>query len=276
MPNTTIKTFLDKNYLVNMLYLVGIGLKPSHLTLEALECIKKSDQVFLEVYTSQYSEGLLKELKDLTGKDIKEINRTDVEENFTSALTSANKNNICLLIFGNPLTATTHIQLLIDAKEAGIKWKVIPGISVTNMIAESGLDEYKFGRTVTICYHLPNFEPDSFYDQIKENQKMGLHTLCLLDIKKDQPQQRLMTAIEAIEVLEKIMLKKKHKDKFLYVALLAMGSERQKVLVGRKMIFASKEIQEIYPQSMIIPGKMNEKEKEAVKNLYDPLIEWEN
>ncbi|MFA6064307.1 MAG: diphthine synthase [archaeon] len=259
-----------------MLYLIGIGLKPSHLTLEALECIKKSDQAFLEVYTSQYSEGLLKELRDLTGKDIKEINRTDVEENFTSALTSANKNNICLLVFGNPLTATTHIQLLLDAKEAGIKYKVIPGISITNMIAESGLDEYKFGRTVTICYHLPNFEPDSFYTQIKENQKMGLHTLCLLDIKKDQPQQRLMNSVEAIEVLEKIMLKKKQKDKFLYIALLGMGSEKQKILVGRKMIFTSKEIHEVYPQSMIIPGKMNEKEKEIVKKLYDPLIEWKD
>jgi len=262
--------------MIKMLYLIGIGLKPQHLTLEALETIKKSDQVFLEVYTSQYSEGLLNELKNITGKEIREINRTDVEENFTSALTSATKNNICLLVFGNPLTATTHIQLLLDAKEAGIKWKVIPGISITNMVAESGLDEYKFGRTVTICYHLPNFEPDSFYDQIKENQKMGLHTLCLLDIKKDQPIQKMMNSIEAIEVLEKIMTKKKQKDKFLYISLLGMSSNKQKILVGRKMIFESKEVKEIYPQSMIIPGKMNDKEKEVVKALYDPLIEWKD
>ena len=72
------------------------------------------------------------------------------------------------------------------------------------------------------------------------------------------------------------MTKKKQKDKFLYIALLAMGSEKQKILVGRKMIFDSKEVREIYPQSIIIPGKMNEKEKEVVKNLYDPLIEWKD
>jgi diphthine synthase len=251
-----------------MLYLIGIGLKPSHLTLNALETIKQCDQVFLETYTSQYSEGIAKELTQIIGKNIKELNRKEVEEGFESALLSANKNNIGLLVFGNPLTATTHIQLLLDAKEKGIKFKIIPGISITNMIAESGLDEYKFGRTVTICFQLPNFEPESFYAQIKENQKIGLHTLCLLDIKKDEKPQRMMNCKEAIETLEKIALKRKEKNKFEYIALIGMGGEKQKILVGEKNIKSFKEIDAIYPQSLIIPGKINEKEKEAMEKLY--------
>ncbi|MFA5126023.1 MAG: diphthine synthase [archaeon] len=257
-----------------MFYLIGLGLKPSHITLEALEAIKQCDQVFLEVYTSQYSEGFVDEIQKQTGKTIKEFNRKEVEEHFESALMSASKNNIGLLVFGNPLTATTHIQLLIDAKEKGIKWKVIPCISITNMIAESGLDEYKFGRTITICFHLPNFTPDGFYKQIKGNQKAGLHTLCLLDIKKDQTPQRLMNCIEAIEVLEKIASKKKQKNKWLYVALIGMGSENQKIIPGKKAILESKEIKEIFPQSMIITGKMNEKEKEALEKLHGTKISW--
>jgi diphthine synthase len=255
-----------------MLYLIGIGLKLSHLTLEALECIKKCDSVFLEVYTSQYSEGFSNELKQITNKDIKELNRKEVEEHFESALLSANKNNIALLVFGNPLTATTHIQLLLDAKEQGIKTKVIPGISITNMIAESGLDEYKFGRTVTVCYHLPNFEPETFYDQIKENEKLKLHTLCLLDIKKDQTPQKMMNCVEAIEIIEKISAKRNDKNKFLYIALIGMSSEKQKIVVGKKAINETKEITQIFPQSLIIAGKMNEKEIEVLENLYNAKL----
>jgi diphthine synthase len=252
-----------------MLYLIGLGLKVNHLTLEAIETIKNCDSVFVEVYTSQYSEGFIKELKQLTGKNIMELNRIEIEQNFESALLSAGKNNIGLLIFGNPLTATTHIQLLLDAKEKGIKYKVIPGISITNMVAESGLDEYKFGRTITICYHIEGFEPESFYDQIIENQKLNLHTLCLLDIKKDQTPQKMMNSREAIEVLEKIAEKRGEHKKFKYIALLGMGSEKQKIIAGRDEIMNSKEIYELFPQTLIVSGKMNEKEKEVIEKIHN-------
>jgi len=251
-----------------MLYLIGLGLKPTHLTLEAIETIKSCDSVFVEVYTSQYAQGFIKELKEITNKSIMELNRIEIEQNFESALTSATKNNIGLLIFGNPLTATTHIQLLLDAKEKGIKYKVIPGISITNMVAESGLDEYKFGRTVTVCYHIEGFEPESFYDQIKENQKMGLHTLCLLDIKKDQNPQKMMNSKEGIEVLEKIAQKRNEHNKLNYIALMGMSSEKQKIIAGKEEIFASKELYELFPQTLIIAGKMNEKEKECIEQLH--------
>jgi diphthine synthase len=35
--------------------------------------------------------------------------------------------------------------------------------------------------------HAPKKTPDSFYDRIAANRKLGLHTLCLLDIKVKEP-----------------------------------------------------------------------------------------
>src|SRR3989344_4655177 len=114
-----------------MLYLIGIGLKPKHLTIEALDAIKDSGQVFLEAYTSAYAEGTLTELEEVTGKKIHPFSRKQVEEETKSILAMAKKNNVALLAFGNPLTATTHVQLLIDAKKEGMKTRIIEGISVT-------------------------------------------------------------------------------------------------------------------------------------------------
>ena len=251
-----------------MLYLVGIGLKPAHLTLEALDILKNCDQVFLESYTSEYSEGANKELEEMIEKKFLVLGRIGVEQQFESALLSAKKNNIALMIFGNALTATTHLQVLLDAKEAGIKYKVIPGISITNVIAESGIDEYKFGRTVTLCYHEKGFEPESFYDQLMKNKEIGLHTLCLLDIKKDEKPERLMNCIEAIDLLEKIKDKRNNSQEFRYIALLGMSNDDQKIIVGKENIANSQEIKELYPQSLIVLGKTNEKEEEALQNLY--------
>ncbi len=248
-----------------MFYLIGIGLKPEHITLEAISAIKTCDEVYLEKYTSQYVEGENSKLEEITGKKVVLINREEVEVNFENKIKKSKEKNIALLIFGNALTATTHIQLLIDSKKSEIDYKVIPGISVTNTIAESGLDEYKFGRTVTICYHLPNFEPESFYDQILTNQKLGLHTLCLLDIKKDQENEMMMNASEAIEILEKIKTKRNDNNNFEYLALVGMTNSNQKIVFGKEKINSCKEVNEIFPQSLIILGKANEKEMEAIK-----------
>ena len=252
-----------------MLYLVGIGLKPKHLTLEALETLKLCDQIFLESYTSEYSEGTNNELEEMIGKKVLSLGRIGVEQQFESALLSAKKNNIGLMIFGNALTATTHLQVLLDAKEKGIKYIVIPGISITNTIAETGLDEYKFGRTITVCYHEKGFEPESFYDQLIENKKIGLHTLCLLDIKKDEKPERLMNCKEGIEILEKIKIKREANYEFDYLALLGMANKNQKIIIGKENICKSEDVKKLYPQSLIVLGKTNDKEKEALKTLYD-------
>ena len=42
-------------------------------------------------------------------------------------------------------------------------------------------------QAVSIVFFTETWRPDSFYDRIAANRKLGLHTLCLLDIKVKEP-----------------------------------------------------------------------------------------
>jgi diphthine synthase len=76
--------------------------------------------------------------------------------------------------------ATTHTDLVIRARELGIPVQVIHNASIMNAIGACGLQLYNFGQTISIVFFTETWRPDSFYDRIKENRALGLHTLCLL------------------------------------------------------------------------------------------------
>lgn len=245
-----------------MFYLIGLGLKPKHLTLEAIEAIKECDEVFLENYTSAYSEGKIEELEKITGKKAIIAGRNFVEQEFEKVLEKKFNKKIALLVLGNPLSATTHIQAILDARNLKIDFKAIPGISVFDFLGATGLQQYKFGRTTTIALHEKGFEPESFYDVIAENHKIGLHTLCLLDIKSEQG--KLMTIKEAIDVLEKIESKRKEKilQKSVLVGFSNAFSEKEKIFAGNPNDLKKQNFET--PASLIVCGKLNGKEKEAL------------
>ena len=50
-------------------------------------------------------------------------------------------------------------------------------------IGATGLQLYTFGQTVSMVFFTDTWRPSSFYDRLKENQHIGLHSLLLLDIK---------------------------------------------------------------------------------------------
>lgn len=50
-------------------------------------------------------------------------------------------------------------------------------------IGACGLQLYNFGQTVSMVFFTETWKPSSFYDRIKENRSIGLHTLVLVDIK---------------------------------------------------------------------------------------------
>jgi len=252
-----------------MLYLIGLGLKPSQLTMEAKEAIGKCCRLFLEAYTSNYSEGTIAELKQIIGKDFIALERKGVEEGFGVIMCNARKlgEDIGLLVFGNPLSATTHVQLLLEAKGFGIPVKVIPGISIYDCLAETGLDQYRFGRTCTIVAPKPNYEPESFYDIIEKNFENGLHSLCLLDI--DTEHGKMMGVGEALTILQRIEKKRKKGilQKATLMGLYAMGSGRQIVKAGT-LKELSRSGYNVFPQSLIIAAPLNEKEEEALRELH--------
>ena len=61
-----------------------------------------------------------------------------------------------------------------------------------NAVGACGLQLYNFGQTVSLVFFTETWKPDSFYDRIKENADLGMHTLVLLDIKvKEQSEENL-------------------------------------------------------------------------------------
>ena len=85
------------------------------------------------------------------------------------------------------LSATTHTDLVLRARELGIESKVIPNASIMSGIGCTGLQLYNFGQTVSMVFFTENWKPSSYYDRVKENVQLGLHTLVLLDIKVKEP-----------------------------------------------------------------------------------------
>lgn len=76
--------------------------------------------------------------------------------------------------------ATTHSDLVVRAWNMGVKVQIIHNASVMNAVGACGLQLYRFGEAISIPFFTETWRPDSFYDKIKSNQLLGLHTLCLL------------------------------------------------------------------------------------------------
>ncbi|HLC79132.1 MAG TPA: diphthine synthase [archaeon] len=251
-----------------MLYIVGIGLSAQQLTLEALEILKGCEKIYIEEYTSRYPSSSAKELEQIIAKPVVSLMRKQVEEEFGIILEQARAENIALAVYGNPLNATTHLQILLDAKEKGIKARAIAGISIFEFVAFTGLERYKFGRTTSIVFHIEDYEPESFYDAIIENKKLGLHTLCLLDIKKEE--EKMMSISHAISVLEVIEEKREMSalSESIGVGIAGAGSDDCQIKAGTLDQLKSYNFTS-YPQCLIVCGKLNEKEIEALRNLSD-------
>jgi diphthine synthase len=247
-----------------MLNLIGTGLTDEKdLTLKALETLRNSDKIYLETYTSPY-QGDIENLKKLTGKDIQPLGRTEIEENPHETLLKEGQ-TISLLIVGDPLTATTHTDLLLRAREKGIKTQIIHNASIYTAVAESGLQLYKFGRTTTIPYPEGTYFPKSPYDIIKDNKMRNLHTLCLLDIQAEK--NKYMSVNEALELLLKMEYEKMQnqiRPETPAVGAARIGSQNQTIKYGE----IQKLIREDFgkpPHTLIIPGKLHEMEEEILK-----------
>jgi diphthine synthase len=79
--------------------------------------------------------------------------------------------------------ATTHTDLVLRARALQIPVSAVPNASIMSAIGATGLQLYNFGQTVSMVFFTDTWKPASFYDRIRENRDIGLHTLVLLDIK---------------------------------------------------------------------------------------------
>ncbi|GAQ82718.1 hypothetical protein KFL_001210120 [Klebsormidium nitens] len=170
-----------------MLYLIGLGLgDEKDISLRGLEAVKRCENVYLEAYTSILLVEKSK-LEALYGREVIVADREMVEQGVESILEQAKTMEVAFLVVGDPFGATTHSDLQMRAKQLGVTVKVIHNASIMNAIGACGLQLYRFGETISIPFFTDTWRPDSFYDKIKKNRDMGLHTLCLLDIRVKEP-----------------------------------------------------------------------------------------
>jgi diphthine synthase len=252
-----------------MLTLIGLGLfDEKDLTLKGMEEAKKADKVYIELYTTLWH-GNIKNLEKLLGKKIDILKRKDLEENSGKILEDAKNQNISIFIGGDPLVATTHSAILLEAKKQGIKTRIIHNASIISAIAETGLHIYKFGPSVTIPFpeKIKGKLPESIYDVIKMNKTRGLHTLCLLDVDADQD--KFMSANEGMKILLELESKRKEDvvDLGTEVVIFArVGSENPMIVYGKVKNLIEKTFGEP-PMILILPGILHFTEKEYLSLL---------
>ncbi|MDE1861147.1 MAG: diphthine synthase [Candidatus Micrarchaeota archaeon] len=169
-----------------MLYLIGLGLDIKDVSVKGLELIKSADRILLEKYTTPLSEEYLSWLRSQTTNAIELIERPALEERAKETIKYAQKQDLAVLVPGDPLIATTHHILFDIARANGIKAEVVHSSSIFSAaIGESGLDVYRFGPPTTIARWSAKYRPVSFLDVIRMNISSNQHSLILLDIDPD-------------------------------------------------------------------------------------------
>ena len=164
--------------------LILIGMGPgtiAAMTKEAISAAKSADFRRYEAYTALWPDDELAALEQIIGP-IEKIMRPEVE-NPKEILSLAKDHVVAVLVVGDPLQATTHVDLQLQASEMGISCEVVHGISITNLVTGAiGLSNYKFGRQTTLTYPYSGWIATSPLEVIAVNRVMGLHTLALLDL----------------------------------------------------------------------------------------------
>ncbi len=247
------------------LVFVGLGLNDEKgITLKGIEETKSADSVFMETYTSRMPDFSMERFEALIGKKVQVVTRQILEEeNGKLILDAAKKGKAIFLVPGDPFIATTHVTLRIDAEKQNIKTRVIHGISIMSAIVSlSGLHNYKFGKTVTVPFQ-ENFS-ETPYNTIAQNKKLGLHTLCLLDLK--EPENRYLSINQAIKSLLTVEEKKQSKiitANTIAVGIARAGSNDPKVKAGFVKELVDFDFGEP-PYTLIFPGDLHFMEADAL------------
>ena len=247
------------------LVFVGLGLEDENgISIQGLKEVKSAENVFIELYTNLMPNFSLNNFKITSGKQPYILLRHELEEeNGKIILNAAEKGKTVFLVPGDPLIATTHITLRLEAEKRKIQTRIIHGTSIISAIMGlSGLHNYKFGKTVTIP--LPYNLSETPYNVIIQNKKNELHTLCLLDINKKKEQ--FLSINDALKLLLDIEQKRKQKiitPNTIAVGLARVGSSSQ-ILKADRIKYLLDFNFGGPPQSLIFPGKLHFMEAEAL------------
>ena len=227
-------------------YLIGLGLDERGISLNGKKILKICKKIYLENYTVDFP-YTKKELEKQLKIKVSDANRESVESE--DIVLEGKKEDVALLVYGSPLSATTHISLINRCKKERVKYKILHAGSVVDAVAESGLSLYRFGKIASLPKWQKNFQPKSFIDLIKQNQSIKAHTLLLVDIGlkfEDARSQLEDTKFKFDKVI--VCSKLGVRSKFFYGKLGEIDAEKVKA-----------------PYCFIIPGEMEKYEEEALE-----------
>lgn len=235
-----------------MFYLIGLGLNLKSISFEALEACRRADKIYLENYTTEFPYKL-EALEKVVGKRVISLTRIMIEhEKFVE---EAKGKNIVLLVYGSPLSATTHISLILSCEEKNIDYKIIHNASIFDAVCETGLQLYKFGKTASLPKWQESYKPTSFVGVIEQNRKIKAHTLILADIG--------LTFSDALNQLVEACSEKFQLGKIIVASKL--GTSDSKIFYGNVEELFEKEI--YAPFCFILPSVLHFAEEEALERL---------
>ena len=238
------------------LYMVGLGLSDEKdISLRGLETVKNCDLVYLESYTSKL-QCSVSDLEELYGKKIILADRELVEKRAEEIISNAKDKDVAFLVIGDPMCATTHVDIFMRAKEKGINVNVIHNTSIISAIGVIGLEVYKYGKITSIPFLNENIKaPVEVYGM---NKRDGLHTLFLLDL--DPINGKFMSIKEAVEYL----ISNNADENVMAIGCARIGTNDAVIRVDSLKNLVNYEYGGA-PYCIVIPGKMHFMEEDALK-----------
>jgi diphthine synthase len=246
------------------LVFIGLGLHDEKgITLRGLEEARSADVVYAEFYTSGLAGATIDSVERLLGKKIQTLVRAEVEDG-RKILEAAGRQKVAFLVVGDPMAATTHVDLRLRATSAKIPTRIVHGVSILTAAAGTlGLQVYKFGRTTTVPFPTEGFGPTSPLEAVLENRRAGLHTLVLFDLREDAT---FLSPREAIAHLLRmagtIGTQEFGPDTFACL-LSRVGSPDARAIAGHMGSLAERDAGPPL-HCLVVPGRLHFLEKEAL------------
>ncbi|MBI4257592.1 MAG: diphthine synthase [Thaumarchaeota archaeon] len=243
---------------------VGLGLGGAEgLTLGALETLSKVDIIYLESYTNPINDDVAKNLSAKLGKEVSVLSRETIEDG-RIILDKAGKQEVALIVSGDPMVATTHGDLRTRALQKNIHARIIHNASIISALpGETGLQSYRFGKTVTLTSTQPTLLRTA-YSTVYRNLLLDLHSILLLQY--DYASKSFLAPGEALTALAELEADEGQQvftsEAFIIVAS-RLGRLDQSITGGKLGQLLKAGFGEP-PQAIIVPGKLHFAEEESL------------
>ena len=148
-------------------------------------------------------------------------------------------------------------------------------------IGACGLQLYNFGQTVSMVFFTETWKPASYYDRVKENAELGLHTLVLLDIKVKEPNlealargriqyepPRFMTVAQCAQQMIETEEEKGEGvcgKEMLAVGVARVGADDQEIVAGTLEQLCDADLGKPLHSLVLIGKRMHDMEKDYVR-----------